>query len=127
FDVNAIDPFSDHADPPLGRADAAGVSDVEMPAHPLAVDRAQVFHRLLRLHDEIVPDVLDGDLHTRLLRHWNRLPDLDDGAVETFLIGDAVTGHARHQQHAPGAVRLRIVQARHQAVQTNLARRFVRR
>src|SRR5258705_256751 len=63
LDVNAEDAFANHLNPAFGRSDAARVADVEMPAHPFAVDGVEVFDRLLGGHDEIVTDIFDGDLH----------------------------------------------------------------
>src|SRR5688572_11116035 len=60
------------------------------------------------------------------MRDGNRLPDLDDGALETLLVADAVAGDARHEQHSRGAVSLRIMQTEHQPIESNFARGFIR-
>src|SRR5213592_4066266 len=68
LDVDSHDSFAEHLNPSLGRTViAAHVADVEMPAHPLAVDRVEVSHCLLRRRDEIVANILDGDFHAEFL------------------------------------------------------------
>src|SRR5207249_11829527 len=50
------DAFPEEVNPLFRRSNATRVADVEMPAHPLAVDRVEIFDGLLRRHDEVVPD-----------------------------------------------------------------------
>ena len=86
--ANDLDPFL------RGICQPPHVADVEMPPHPLAIDRVEVLHGLFGGHDEIVSDILNRDLHAELLRHGNGLFDFHDGTVETLFVGDAKTDDA---------------------------------
>src|SRR5437867_582730 len=121
------DAFSEEVNPLFRRTHATRVADVEMPAHPLAVDRIEIFDRLLGRHDEIVPDVLDRDFHAGVPRHRNGLFDFHDGTLKTLLITHAVAGDTRNQQHARGAVGFRVLQTLHQSVETDFAGGFIGR
>src|SRR5678816_1793668 len=121
------DAFSKKVDPSFCRSDATCVADVEVPADPFAIDRVQIIDGLLRGHDEVVSDVFDGDFHTGVPGDWDCLLNFHDGTLKTLLVSHAVAGDTGNQQHTRSAVGLRILQALHEAIETDLARRFVRR
>src|SRR5207247_7640147 len=119
LDMDFHDAFPEDVNPLFRRTNATGVADVEMPAHPLAVDRVEIFDRQLGRHDEVVPDVLDRDFHAGVPRHRNGLFDFHDGTLKTLLISHAIAGDNRNQQHDRGTVGFRVLQTLHQSVETD--------
>src|SRR6185295_8450020 len=99
LDMDSPDAFSEESNPLFRRTYATRVAYVEMPAHPLAVDRVEICDRLLGRHDKVVPDVLDRDFHTGIPCHRNGLLDFHEGTLKTLLIRHAIAGDTRNQQH----------------------------
>jgi hypothetical protein len=84
------------------------VPDVEVPADPWAVDGVEIILGLLRLHDEIVPHVLDGNFHAGFLAERNSFANFRDGAVPAFLERGSVARDPGHEQDRSRAVALGI-------------------
>src|SRR5882762_8308659 len=78
LDVQFEDVLAEQRNPTLGRVEPDDVADVEVPADPRAVDFVEITHRFLWLHDEIVPDLFDGDFYAQFLGQRDGLTNLLD-------------------------------------------------
>src|SRR5262245_61953467 len=78
LDMQFQNALTEHLYPFLGWSKLDVISYIKMPTHPGAVDLIQILFRLFRLHDEIVPDVFNRDLHPDFFAQGKRFANSVD-------------------------------------------------
>ena len=109
----------------LRPAVAQHVADVEVPADDGIADLVEEFHGLDGAEDEVVPDVLDGDLHAEFLGERHSLLELSDGAIPGLLVGHVIAHGAGNDEDGIRAIGLRIAEGLKDPLQAFLAGFFI--
>src|ERR1017187_4431260 len=110
LDMELLDARPKNADPLLGPTVGDDVADIEVPAYGWALEFVHVTGGFERAEQEVVPDVLTGDLDAEFLGQGDGLADFRLGALIGIVISDVLGDHARHEQYRGSAVTLAIAQ-----------------
>src|SRR5262249_8447833 len=118
--------IAEHLYPFLRGTELDVIADIEMPADPGTINRIEVLFGLLGFHDEIVPDVFDGDFYAGFLAERQSLANSGDGTLAALLEGHVLVHHTGNEQNGTRAVAFGVANSLLERFQSLLADFFVR-
>src|SRR5271170_5598196 len=111
LDVQFCNALVQDANPLFRPPEGNDVSNVKMPADGGALELVDIAGRLEGGHDEVVPDVLDGDPDVQFRRKRYKLANLFLRARVGVVVGNFLVDDRRNKKYRRGPVRLGIVES----------------